>query len=61
VVISNGNVDKGILKIINGQQVGTFFTKTSQQSLPVDVQAVKGTNFLRYLSVFNLKILEFSS
>jgi hypothetical protein len=42
-VISNGNIDKGILNIVDGKQIGTFFTKTSQQLVPVDMQAVKGT------------------
>ncbi len=42
VVISNGKIDKGILNIIDGKKIGTFFTKISNQSLPVDVQAVKG-------------------
>jgi hypothetical protein len=42
VVISNGKFDKGILNIIDGKKVGTFFTKIPNQSLPVDVQAVKG-------------------
>ena len=42
VVISNGKIDKGILNIIDGMKVGTFFTKIPNQSVPVDVQAVKG-------------------
>ena len=41
-MISNGKIDKEILNIIDGKQVGTFFTKIPHQSLPVDVQAVKG-------------------
>ena len=42
VVISNGQMDKGILNIIDGKKIGTFFTNVPNQSLPVDVQAVKG-------------------
>lgn len=43
VVISNGQTDKAILNVVNGQKIGTFFAKTSSQAVPVDVQAVKGT------------------
>jgi delta-1-pyrroline-5-carboxylate synthetase len=42
VVISNGKIDKGILNIVDGKNIGTFFTKTPHQSVPIDVQAVKG-------------------
>jgi hypothetical protein len=45
-VISNGQIDKAILNIIDGQRIGTFFTKTPTQSLPVDIQAIKGIVFL---------------
>lgn len=41
-MISNGKIDKGILNVIDGKQIGTFFTNIPSQSLPVDVQAVKG-------------------
>ncbi len=44
-MISNGQIDKAILNIIDGKRIGTFFTKTSTQSLPVDIQAVKGLFF----------------
>lgn len=46
VVISNGKIDKGILNIIDGKKVGTFFTKIPNQTVPVDMQAVKG-DFIR--------------
>jgi hypothetical protein len=35
-------MDKAILDIVDGKKIGTFFTKKSRQSIPVDVQAVKG-------------------
>ena len=35
-------MDKAILDIIDGKKIGTFFAKTSKQTEPVDVQAVKG-------------------
>ncbi len=44
-MISNGQIDKAILNILDGQRIGTFFTKIPTQSLPVDVQAVKGSLF----------------
>jgi len=49
VVISNGQNSKAILEIIDGKRIGTFFTKTSTQSLPVDVQAVKARDGSRVL------------
>lgn len=42
VVISNGQIDKAILNIIDGKKLGTFFTQTSTETLPVDIQAIKG-------------------
>ncbi|CAF3553824.1 unnamed protein product [Adineta steineri] len=53
VIISNGKIDKGILNIMDGKQIGTFFTNIPNQSLSVDVQAVKardGSRFLQKLS-----------
>jgi len=44
-------MDKAILDIVDGKKIGTFFTKTSRQSIPVDVQAVKGFVFHR-LKIF---------
>ncbi|UJR37450.1 hypothetical protein I4U23_030153 [Adineta vaga] len=49
VVISNGQIDKGILNIMDGKQIGTFFTKVPNQSMPVDVQAVKARDGSRQL------------
>lgn len=42
VVITNGQIDKAILNIVDGKKIGTFFTNIPNQSLPVDVQAIKG-------------------
>jgi glutamate 5-kinase len=42
VVISNGKIDKGILNIMDGKNVGTFFTNTPHSTVPVDMQAMKG-------------------
>ena len=41
-MISNGQMDKAILDIVDGKRIGTFFATTSKQTVPVDVQAVKG-------------------
>ncbi|CAF4207683.1 unnamed protein product [Rotaria socialis] len=49
VVISNGQNDKAILNIIDGKKIGTFFTNTPSQALPVDVQAVKARDGGRVL------------
>jgi hypothetical protein len=51
-VISNGQIDKAILNIIDGQKIGTFFTNTPTQSLPVDVQAMKGIYFYFEFKMF---------
>jgi len=53
VVISNGQIDKAILNIIDGKKLGTFFTQTSTETLPVDIQAIKardGSRILQRLS-----------
>ncbi|CAF0842836.1 unnamed protein product [Adineta steineri] len=58
VVISNGQYDKAILNIVDGKKIGTFFTKTSTQTVPVDVQAVKardGSRILQRLSAGDRK------
>ena len=60
VVISNGQIDKAILNIIDGQKIGTFFTKTATQTVPVDVQAVKardGSHSLQRLSTEQRKTI----
>ncbi|CAF4818895.1 unnamed protein product, partial [Rotaria sp. Silwood2] len=60
VVISNGQIDKGILNIIDGKKVGTFFTNTPTQTLPVDVQALKardGSRLLQKLTTEQRKII----
>lgn len=43
VVISNGKVDKGILNIIEGNKVGTFFSPLPHETVPIDLQAMKGS------------------
>ena len=45
VVISNGQIDKAILNIVDGKKIGTFFTNAPAETLPVDVQALKGKFF----------------
>ena len=60
MVISNGQIQKAILNIIDGQKIGTFFTKTPNQSLPVDVQAMKardGSRTLQRLSTEQRKTI----
>ena len=60
VVISNGQNDKAILNIVDGQKIGTFFTKTATQGVPVDVQAVKardGSRILQRLSAEQRKTI----
>ena len=60
VVISNGQNDKAILNIVDGQKIGTFFTKTAIQGVPVDVQAVKardGSRILQRLSTEQRKTI----
>ena len=56
MVISNGQIDKGILNIVNGKKIGTFFTNIPSQSLPVDVQAVKGNRKLE-MKFFAIRLI----
>ncbi|CAF0995616.1 unnamed protein product [Didymodactylos carnosus] len=49
VIISNGQVDKAILNIMDGKKIGTFFTNTPSNSIPVDVQALKARDGSRHL------------
>ncbi|CAF3557900.1 unnamed protein product [Rotaria sp. Silwood1] len=53
VVISNGQIDKAILHIIDGKKIGTFFTNAPAEKIPVDVQALKvrdGSRLLQRLT-----------
>ncbi|CAF1051112.1 unnamed protein product [Rotaria sp. Silwood1] len=53
VVITNGQIDKAILNIIDTKKIGTVFRKVPNQLLPVDVQATKardGSRLLQKLS-----------
>ncbi|CAF2990610.1 unnamed protein product [Rotaria socialis] len=49
VVITNGQIDKAILNIIDGKKIGTFFTNIPNTSLPVDIQAIKARDGSRLL------------
>ena len=43
VVITNGFKENAILNVVNGKNVGTFFTPVKAQSTPIEIQASKGT------------------
>ncbi|CAF1121269.1 unnamed protein product [Rotaria sordida] len=49
VVISNGQIDKAILNIVDGKKIGTYFTNAPIKTIPVDVQALKAREGSRLL------------
>ncbi|CAF1264407.1 unnamed protein product [Rotaria sordida] len=60
VVISNGQIHKAILNIIDGKKIGTFFTNVPAGTLPVDVQALKvrdGSRLLQTLTAEQRKTI----
>ncbi|CAF0943842.1 unnamed protein product [Rotaria sp. Silwood1] len=60
VVISNGQIDKAILHIIDGKKIGTFFTNAPAEKIPVDVQALKvrdGSRLLQRLTAEQRKTI----
>ncbi|CAF1373945.1 unnamed protein product [Rotaria sp. Silwood1] len=60
VVISNGQIDKAILNMIDGKKIGTFFTNAPTETLPVDVQALKvrdGSRLLQRLTAEQRKTI----
>ncbi|CAF2710056.1 unnamed protein product [Rotaria sp. Silwood2] len=60
VVISNGQMDKAILNIVDGKKIGTFFTNAPAETLPVDVQALKvrdGSRLLQRLTAEQRKTI----
>ena len=42
VVICNGTQEKAIKNILSGRKIGTFFTQTTEISMPVEVVAEEG-------------------